>query len=354
MLGDKEFMKRNSTMYVVGPFTEHSLADSMYESEFAFIAAGAGITPFLNVIRSRKGQYDAVNIVAHVTSRNLCDFELIMEAIADARKNGVSSEVYIYWTGREENKRTKIEAISSHYGFLFDSSPSPVKKHLQDESEIDTKRDDVELDLIDARKTGTPECDDCSTPENVLVLSQNADLQMNRALSSVGMFTDKSFGDSQLLEVNPNANPRSTAARRKTILKRREERRSTFRKMFSQPDLSKFEDNPTSSFSSVKIEMENSEESHITKPMGDGTPFVVRMESWSEVELSTYRPGDGLLPKNLTPMVSVNFRENRLNMEEVLASTQNNLYFVGPALVAKFLNRICAQNDRKMFYTTWS
>mmetsp|Transcript_43889 Transcript_43889/g.50498 ORF Transcript_43889/g.50498 Transcript_43889/m.50498 type:complete len:622 (+) Transcript_43889:74-1939(+) len=334
MLKDKEFMKRHSTLYMVGPFTEHSIVDAIYENEFAFIAAGAGLGPFLNLVRSRQGYCDAVNIVAHVTSRNFCDFQLLLEAISDAFQTGVSSEVYIYWTGPDENKRERLRERVSKYGFVFHTGQTPTKGGSDNNSEQSCE-EVASLDGSHAKE------------RQVYVMNRTPDINLNKMITPHSLFDQKNEASGNNLEVKTVLNRRATSERRKSILERRETAR--FSRQFSLNQQRK---------GSQPIDTQDPDNNHNDIEMGEihtaQKPVLTSKITSVSNQKDDLTTMDGILERNYSPLVQVYFRENRLDMEEVLASTSENIYYVGPAALSNFLNSVCVQHNRKLLYTTWS
>eukprot|EP00357_Protocruzia_adherens_P018040 CAMPEP_0114994802 /NCGR_PEP_ID=MMETSP0216-20121206/13348_1 /TAXON_ID=223996 /ORGANISM="Protocruzia adherens, Strain Boccale" /LENGTH=415 /DNA_ID=CAMNT_0002358717 /DNA_START=136 /DNA_END=1384 /DNA_ORIENTATION=- len=338
LLKDKAFMTLHNTLYMVGPFTEHSIADAVYENEVAFIAAGAGVTPFLNFIRSFRGHCDAVNIIGHVTSRNFVDFELVLQAVHEAAHRGVSSEIYVYWTGKAAKKRDFLKTRTNHYGFVFEDS-------TQDDGPANILVEDNEVGPRKMKRQRT-----------MLVMNETEDVSMSQTITQKGDFVgNQEASEEAILEVSGVIGRDATAKRRRTLLKKRQFRRSSSRVTINHSDQSPSKlDIPRNLILTAQNQRKGT---RVNNPTGDDASLpdigeTINLESEEESIINT--DAVGILPKLPEPVVSVHFRDNRIDMEEVLASTTQNLYFVGPGSLADLFNQACVDNDRKLFYTTWS
>jgi len=355
LLKDQDFMKANNTLYMVGPFTEHSISDVVYENEVAFIAAGAGVTPFLNIIRSFRGHCDAVNIVGHVTSRNFADFKLVLEAAAEARERGVSSEIYVYWTGKEDNKHERIMQLSRSFGFDFeDPFPDP---------ESATEQEDA-IDTSEAANAAAELNVHAHRQRTYCFMGEHSEMVFSHDVSR-----DHSHHDHHdqhqhhhhpnhhldisaiSLEVHSTHDAQSILKRRAAILDHRDDRRRSH--MPSLDNSVILEMFPTQPNTLTRVNKAKLLSAIVTKPQGDATTEHNDPQHEEEqVKVSSCTGGGGIVEKSCS-VVTVMFRDNRMDMEEVVASVSGNLYYVGPSRLATVLNGCCVQNGRKMFYTTW-
>eukprot|EP00357_Protocruzia_adherens_P027466 CAMPEP_0115017812 /NCGR_PEP_ID=MMETSP0216-20121206/28367_1 /TAXON_ID=223996 /ORGANISM="Protocruzia adherens, Strain Boccale" /LENGTH=357 /DNA_ID=CAMNT_0002388755 /DNA_START=357 /DNA_END=1427 /DNA_ORIENTATION=- len=121
--------KLTGNIYLRGTFPEKNIMGALEQKELSFISAGVGITPFLSMIRSLK-PYDHTEkcIVAHVSSRRDCDFELLFEAIKKAEQQGIPASLYIYCTSNEENASQRIHNMVKPNGWSFQLMDKPVSR----------------------------------------------------------------------------------------------------------------------------------------------------------------------------------------------------------------------------------
>mmetsp|Transcript_25663 Transcript_25663/g.29360 ORF Transcript_25663/g.29360 Transcript_25663/m.29360 type:complete len:542 (-) Transcript_25663:1-1626(-) len=104
-------------------FPEKAITHAMNQSQLMFISAGVGMTPFLSMIRSLKGER---SIIGHVTTRNVADFSEVFEATEAAEKQGIPVKLYLYYTGTDESKKQEIRNMILQKGWNLAKEPYRV------------------------------------------------------------------------------------------------------------------------------------------------------------------------------------------------------------------------------------
>jgi len=304
--------KLDHSIYLRGSFPEKTIVGAMKEKELAFISTGVGLTPFLSMMKTIKQRdREEVSIVGHVSSRSESDFRLIFEAVRVAESEGIPVSIFVYYTGSHANKSEIIESMTRQYGWSF---THVEKKAVRTRSKQFRGKDtDAVASVVQTKAHALGSCfldEDDDQPLEIFEAEAEAIQERSRTMS-VRKAWANTLDVSQMSSSMPLPSENGD-----DILGRN-------RKNTPKIDMQIIDDNTQEEriFPDVKV--------------GDSVA--------SDGEKG---PGSGF--------VDVFFHDNRMDMSDVLGSSDGSFYFVGPGPIASFLNTQCARYGRKLFFTTWS